>query len=176
MGSFKKLPKDVQVHLQSLAGISELTSTPAFQDMLADSWNRKEKIFTDQVNSYGMKIEHHLCSDEKRAFLVLTYSGSILGVGPADTGGFRQVIYASIGIRKDVPETLKENKMKLKKVVDLDKNVEFSGGALKKSSPAYKIAVMPEEMRAFDQTRQIEKAADAITREFVTINNTLIPE
>ncbi len=176
MGSFKKLPKDVQNHLMSLSGISDMTATPAFQDLLAEAWNRKEKIFTDQVNSFGMRMEHQLSSDEKRAFLVLTYSGSILGVGPVLSKGVREIVYASIGFRKDVPEQLKENKMRLKNSVRIDQIIEFTGGSLKKSSPVYKIAVMTSELQPFDQTRQIEEAANIITREFVTINNTIIPE
>ena len=176
MGTFKKLPKEVQQHLLALSGISELTTTPSLKDLLADAWLKKEKIFMDQVHAYRMKIESHISRNEKRAFLILTYSGSILGAGPVENGDSRQVIYASIGIRKDVPEKLVEEKLKLKSDIFLDSESEFTGGSLKRTSPAYKIALMPDQIHPADQVRQIEEATKVMTQEFVTINNTLIPE
>jgi hypothetical protein len=176
VGSFKKLPKEVRNHLNSLPGIAEIIKNPGMEDLLGDSWMQKEKIFMDQVHSYGMRIEHHIPQDEKKAFLILTYSGSILGVGPEGRGKKHQVIYASIGFRKDVPEKLIEENLKIKNEVKIDREVEFSGGTLKKSSPVYKIAVMPGEIAPGDQTRQIEDATRVITQEFVSINNTIVPE
>ena len=176
MGSFKKLPKEVRNHLSSLSGISDLTASPAVQDLLADAWLQKEKIFMEQVHLYQMRIESSIPKNEKRAYLILTYSGSILGVGPEEKSNRHRVIYASIGIRKDVPEKLIQENLKIRTDITIDHEVEFSGGSLKKSSPVYKIAVMPELMNPGDQTKQIEDATRVMTQEFVNINNTIIPE
>lgn len=176
MGSFKKLPAEVRKHLSSLTGITGMNESASVQDLMADSWLQKEKIFMDQVNSYGMRIEHAVSQDEKRAFLILTYSGSILGVGPEEKGKKHKVIYASIGIRKNVPEKLIEESLKLKNEITIDREVEFSGGSLKKSSPIYKIAVMPDQLDPGNQKKQIEDATRVMTQEFVSINNTIIPD
>lgn len=176
MGSFQKLPAEVQKHLSSLTGISGLNESASVQDLLADSWLQKEKIFMDQVHANGMRIEHTILQDEKRAFLILTYSGSILGVGPEERGKKHKVLYASIGIRKDVPEKLIEENLKIKNEINIDREAEFSGGSLKKSSPVYKIAVMPDQLDPGHQAKQIEDATRIMTQEFVSINNTIIPD
>ena len=50
-------------------------------EMLAEGWREKEQAFTDQAETLGM--EHvEVTGDSGRGFLALTYSGSLVAVGP----------------------------------------------------------------------------------------------
>lgn len=173
MSLTKNVHPDVLEHLQILAD-KYGESGDRYLKSLSRAWHKKEKIFMKQVKTYHMTIETEISKNEKRAFILLTFSGSILGAGPAADDGSRQIIYASIGQRKDVPEKLLEDNMTLKSAVKLDKEVSFSGGTFKKSSPIYKIALMNND-EAASQTKQLEDATRIMTKEFVSINNTIIP-
>ncbi|MBF9017645.1 MULTISPECIES: hypothetical protein [unclassified Oceanispirochaeta] len=174
MALIKDIHPDVLEHLQLLA---EKYGEPGdkYIKSLSRAWHKKEKIFMKQVKTYHMTIETEIRKDERRAFILLTFSGSILGAGPASEDGSRQIIYASIGERKDVPEKLLEDNMILKSAVKLDKEASFSGGSFKRSSPVYKIALMNSGPAA-SQTKQLEDATRIMTKEFVSINNTIIPD
>ncbi len=174
MALIKEMHPDVLDHLQSLAERHGDTGGRYFRD-LSKAWQKKEKIFMKQVKTYHMTIESEVGKDETRAFILLTFSGSILGVGPAAEDGSRQIIYASVGQRKDVPDKLLEEDVRLKSDVKLDKEAVFTGGSFKKSSPVYKIALMAGAPSA-SQTRQLEDATRIMTKEFVSINNTIIPD
>ncbi len=165
---------EVLKHLQLLA--DNTAEAPAsFLKDLKKGWLQKEKIFMKQLESRHMSLESFLPRSEQRAFVILTYSGSILGVGPALKDGSRQVLYASIGLRREVPEKLMEDRLCLKNDINLDREAEFSGGSLKKSSPVYKIAVL-NDAPGRDQTKLIEDATRVMTQEFVSVNNTIVPE
>lgn len=174
MSLIKDMHPDVLEHLQLLSekygdrGGSYLKS-------LTRAWQKKEKTFMKQVKTFHMSIETSLSRNEERAFILLTFSGSILGAGPVSEDGTRQIIYASIGQRKDVPEKLLENSMTLKGDIELDREAVFGGGSFKKSSPVYKIALM-SQVGVSRQTKQLEDATRIMTKEFVSINNTLIPD
>ena len=165
---------EVLDHLQLLAQKTS-DSPESFLKQLKKGWLKKEKIFMKQLESHHMTLESSLSKSESRAFVILTYSGSILGVGPALSDGSRQVLYASVGLRREVPETLMEDRLTLKKDIKLDREAEFAGGSLKKSSPVYKIAVM-NTAPGRDQTKLIEDATRVMTQEFVGVNNTIVPE
>lgn len=174
MSLTKNVHPDILEHLQLLAD-KYGESGDRYLKSLSRAWHKKEKIFMKQVKTYHMTIETEIIKNEKRAFILLTFSGSILGAGPVAEDGTRQIIYASIGERKDVPEKLLEDNMTLKTTIKLDKEASFSGGSFKKSSPIYKIALM-NNTEAASQTKQLEDATRIMTKEFVNINNTIIPD
>jgi len=170
----KDLNPEIINHLKIIASKYGQDSEE-YLDSLIKAWIKKEKIFMKQVKSLHMTIESSISANEKRAFIALTFSGSILGVGPASSEGNRQVIYASVGLRKEVPDRLLEENLTVKGAVELDKEIIFKGGSLKKSSPVYKIALMKDELPQ-KQNQQIEDATKIMTKEFVSINNTIVPE
>ncbi|MDC7232409.1 MAG: hypothetical protein PQJ58_04205 [Spirochaetales bacterium] len=174
MALIKDLHPDIMAHLTLLAE-KYGNRDEGYLKSLSRAWHKKEKTFMKQVKTHHMTIETEIAADEKRAFILLTFSGSILGAGPAGEDGSRQIIYAGIGQRKDIPEKLVEDNVKLKSQVKLDKEASFTGGSFKKSSPVYKIALMGSTP-AQNQTRQLEDATRIMTKEFVSINNTVIPD
>lgn len=174
MGIAKDLNPEILNHLKMISAKHEKDSEE-YLDALIKAWKKKEKIFMKQVKSLHMTIESSVGVNESRAFIALTFSGSILGVGPADAKGSRQVIYASVGMRREVPERLLEEHLSVKGSVELDREIIFTGGSLKKSSPVYKIALMNDALPQ-KQNQQIEDATKIMTKEFVSINNTIVPE
>jgi hypothetical protein len=174
MGFTKEINPEVLHHIQLMAG-KDNRQDDSYLKELIKAWQKKERTFMNQVRSFHMTIESEIQAQEKRAFIALTYSGSILGVGPSQSNGSRQVIYASVGQRRDVPEKLLEDNLVLKGPVKLDKEISFTGGTLQKSSPVYKIALM-NDILPQKQTQQLEDATRIMTREFVSINNTIVPE
>ncbi len=175
MAFYSKIDPEILRHLELLAEKYNPRS-PLALDRLVKGWRLKEKIFMKQVKQHRMILESRLEEGEARAFLLLSYSGSILGVGPSASDGSRRLIYAGIGLRKDIPETLVEECIKLKGRVSLNGEAEFTGGSLKKSSPIYKIALMEGNPEA-EQLAQVDKVTRLMTREFVTVNNkTIVPE
>jgi len=174
MGFAKDLNPEILDHLKLIAS-KHGENSEDYLEALISAWRKKEKIFMKQVKSLHMTIESSISKNEGRAFIALTFSGSILGVGPSDTKVSRQVIYASVGLRKEVPERLLEENLTVKGPVELDREILFTGGSLQKSSPVYKIALMNDTLPQ-RQHQQIEDATRIMTKEFVSINNTLVPD
>ena len=112
---------------------------------------------------------------DERGALVMTYSGSLLKIGPLLEGG-RKVEYASIGLRKDVPELASKEGSELETDVEVDADVRFSVGPIRKSSPVFTIAVLNEELSPDEQEEKLAQATQLLTREFVEVNKTLSVE
>jgi len=144
------------------------------KEMMATAWFNKEEAFTSQLSSLGMVEVETLSSDEKRAALALTFSGSLIGIGPME-GNHRQVIYSSIGMRRDVPNQAVSDNSSLDSDLSVGEEAHFSGGPIVKSSPLYKIALIKDEVLPIEDQRQtISEATRIITEEFVDVNKTVI--
>jgi hypothetical protein len=110
--------------------------------------------------------------DDEQGCLAMTYSGSLLNIGPVRDEG-RNVQYASIGLRQDVPETASREGASLVGDVNVGQPVSFSGGPIQSSSPIFKIAITTGDLDAEEQEEQITKATLILTEEFVEINKNL---
>ena len=174
-GSFEDLESPVQEHLRSILTTSGLPEGEESLNELARGWLEKREAFDRQVETLGMISADDLEQSEARAFLVMTYSGSLLGVGPEESGK-RQVMYASVGARKDVPDKAVSEESRLDGPVRLGEEVRLTGGPIKKSSAAYRLAVMPPRLSVEDQREKIEEATQLLTEEFVDVNRTVVLE
>ena len=122
-----------------------------------------------------MELSEEFDSEDDRGALLMTYSGSLLSVGPRGDNG-RFVEYRSIGIRKDVPETAETDDTDLVNDIEIDESVMFTNGPIKKSSPIFKIAVPPEELEPEEQLELLSDVTQMITEDFVEVNKTIIIE
>jgi nucleoid DNA-binding protein len=87
MTRFEDLPERIQRHLQS---ITESSGLPPGEDSLARitaNWIEKRDLFEEQTELLDMRDIEELSPDDDRGVLVLTYSGSLLSLGPAAAGG-----------------------------------------------------------------------------------------
>jgi hypothetical protein len=121
----------------------------------------------EEVDSFG--------SDEERGALLLTYSGSILTLGPLEED-VRNVEYVSIGLRQDVPESASNPESALAEDIIVDEIASFRKGPIQKSSAIYKIAVASEELEPEEEAEMLSEATEILTDEFVEINKTIIAE
>src|SRR6056297_1117620 len=87
MTRYEDLPERIQRHLQS---ITESSGLPPGEDSLARitaNWIEKRDLFEEQTGLLDMRDIEELSPDDSRGVLVLTYSGSLLSLGPAAGGG-----------------------------------------------------------------------------------------
>ena len=137
---FKQLPQKIQTHIKEVAKSVSLPEDENPIDTLAQVWLEKKKMFEEQIHNLHMEEVAFLGREDKRGALILTYSGSLISLGIL-TEQRRMVEYASIGLRKDVPEIAKKDDAGILTDLNSDQIVEFADGPIKKSSPVLKIAV-----------------------------------
>ena len=172
---FAKVSEAVQNHLKQLAGSIKQADGEDALDLLAKGWLEKEESFLAQLRERNMEEVDSFGVDEVRGGLVMTYSGSLLNIGPiADDG--RHVEYASVGLRTDVPERAEKDGSVLESDIVVDAPAHFKIGPIVKSSPIYKIAVLKEEMAVEEEEELLAEVTQLLTDEFVEVNKTLIIE
>ena len=165
------LPEAVQAHLLNLIKGSGLADTPEFRSRLAHIWDRKCTLFEQQINYLDMELAEKIEAQDRRAMIILTYSGSIVSVGPLKNT--RDVEYASIHLRADVPKSVIVSETNLEGGAAVNKPVCFSAGAIKKTSPAYMIAVCGSSLSDDVQSERVREAMIFLTNGFLKINQSI---
>jgi hypothetical protein len=171
---FDQIPPNVQQHIKSIA---QSVKTEAGEDALekvANSWLEKKAVFEDKIAEMGMEEIDSLGKDDEKGALALTYSGSLVNIGPA-IDGVRAVKYTSIGMRTDIPESAESSSSKLADDVKVDSIIKFEGGPVKSTSQIFKIAVCKDEdLSPEEQQQTIIETATVIEEEFVEVNKTVM--
>ena len=174
MGEYlEQIPENIRSHVKQLAKTAGLPDTEESVEAIAQGWLEKRDSFEEQVQSQGMEEVEYLEKDDERGCLVLTYSGSLLNVGPL-VDDVRKAEYTSIGLRQDVPEAASKENSQLAADIRVDEEVAFSAGPIKQSSPVFKIAVPKEEMAAEEQEDLLSQVTQILTEEFVEVNKTIM--
>jgi len=169
-GVFEGLESSIQKHLKIIMESSGLPEDEKSLELLAEGWRDKEAAFDDQARSMGME-QAEKCKDSARGFLALTYSGSLVAVGPED-GGKRRAVYVSIDRRRDVPSRAESEDAVLSGSVSCGGEIAFKKGPVKKSSAVYRLAVLPAALALADQHERLEEATLALTKEFQAVDET----
>jgi hypothetical protein len=176
-GNFSKVNEKVQNHLKQLAGSVKVASADGEEneplEVLAQAWLEKEERFNNQMNDNNMELVDSLSQDDAKGCLVLTYSGSLLTIGPLTDGG-RKVEYVSVGLRTDVPDAVEQDDSQLASDVSVDQPAEFTNGPIQKSSPIYKIAVVKEDMDPEEEEELLSDVTQVLIDEFADVNKTMI--
>jgi hypothetical protein len=176
MGEFlEKIPEDIKGHLREITKTSGLPPGDESVEKIAKVWLEKKQVFEDKIGEMGMEEVDYISVDDERAALAITYSGSLVNIGPI-INGVRNAGYISIGLRRDVPDAAVKEGSKLAKDVEVDRQIEFETGPVKNTSPIFKIAVLTEELPAIEQEEKINQATLVIQEEFVEVNKTMISE
>lgn len=168
-----QIPEEIRDHIEQITATSGLPNTDESVERIAEGWLEKKRIFEEKLDELNMEEVDELPSDDERGALLLTYSGSLLGIGPL-VEGRRRVEYASIGLRQDVPDTATHEHSDLADDVVVDDPVAFNVGPIQKSSPIFKIAVHREELEPAEEEQKLTEATQAITEEFVEVNKTVV--
>jgi len=169
-----QLPTRIQDHIKNIASTAGLEDTEASYEKIAKGWVEKEKSFLETITQKGLREESQLPLDDSRGGIALTYSGSLILVGPLKDG-YRKAAYYSIGLRKDVPDSLTNDNSQLEQDIQVDQSIVFLKGPIKKTSPIYKFAVCEELIAIAEQEEIISEATIIISNDFIDINKAIIP-
>ncbi|AHC16385.1 hypothetical protein [Salinispira pacifica] len=171
---FDSVEKEIQEHLSKLVKTAEIAGDDPLEQ-LAGAWLEKQSAFFEQTKQREMEEVEELEEQDARGALILTYSGSLISLGPMGEDG-REVEYVSIGLRQDVPESASAEHSNLSVDLKLGVAAEFSGGPITKSSPVYAIAVLKEDLSEDEGLEVLGDVTMMLTQDFVDINKTLIDE
>lgn len=182
MEQFDQLPERMKRHLESVAQQTNIGSAENALSAVVDNWFEKTHLFNEQIQSLHMTREELFSRTDSRGALVLTYSGSLIVLGPASAGTAsadsetspeRSFEYASIALRTDVPELSSAPAVQLTGDLQIDSVASFSGAPIKQSSEILFIASFAEEPTATEQAERLRQAAIFLTNSFVHANRTL---
>lgn len=169
-----QLPPQIQAHIKNLTKPAGMTDDEESYEKLAQAWMEKKNIFERQTREKNMVEIEKLVKVDPRGAVALTYSGSLVLIGPL-VEGFRKAGYNSIGLRKNVPDSMVQENSSLADDIVTDGPIEFETGPVKSTSAIYKIAVCEEELDAIEQEEKISEVTVIMTNEFVNVNKDLIP-
>lgn len=170
---FAQVSEDVQNHLKQLVGSINLPEGEDALEILSRGWLEKEEIFNSQILERKLEESDSFAVEEPRGGLIMTYSGSLLTIGPISEDG-RKVEYASVGLRTDVPESAEKEGSVISVDILQGEQADFLVGPIKKSSPVYKIALVKEEMPLEEEEELLSDVTRVLADDFVEINKTLI--
>lgn len=171
MSYFDQIPDKVKPHIKNITETSGLEHNQESVEVIAKNWIIKDKLFTDQIQAVGMKFVDSFNVYDTRGFILLTYSGSLISVSPL-LNDSRNLEYASIKLRHDVPDILNAEDVSLLNDIHVDMGAEFKGAPVKKTSALFKIAVCNEDVDLDEQDKRIREATIFITNGFIKINKT----
>lgn len=170
---FNQLDPAVAEHVSGLRNMVRIQDDTEALEALARSWKDKEDAFVHQILVNKMEVIEELDpAEEECGVLLLTYSGSLISIGPFSDGK-RKASYASIGLREDVPELAESDDSVLSGAIKTGEAVEFKKGPIQKSSPVFKIAVFSEELENSEEEERLSEMTQIIAEEFTEVNRTL---
>ncbi|HBE03828.1 MAG: hypothetical protein A2096_16805 [Spirochaetes bacterium GWF1_41_5] len=175
MSFLENLPDTVREHIKKITKTSGLPDTEESVEKIAEAWLEKKKIFEEKTAEEKMEETAGFDADEERGCLVMTYSGSLVSIGPKNNGA-REAVYTSIGLRQDVPSVSSSKDAVLKQNIVCDDIVAFSKGPVKSTSQIFKIAVCSADLSAKEQAAQVTQVTRILQDEFLNINKTIISE
>jgi len=169
-----QLPPEIQSHIKGITQSTGLPDNDESYEKIAQGWLDKKNIFEAQIAAQGMIEVEELAADDENGGVALTYSGSLILIGPI-IEGFRKAAYNSIGMRKNVPDSMVQDQSKLADSIKIDAPIQFEAGPVKSTSSIFKIAICKNELEAIEQEEKISEVTVIMTNEFVDVNKALVP-
>ena len=169
------LPESISRHLREVAESFGLDSGEDTIARLGASWMEKNDVFETSMIDMGMDEIPVFDREDERGALALTYSGSLVSIGPL-VDGKRKIDYTSIGFRNDVPPSVSRDDCVLAEDAAIDNVMVFERGPIKKTSPLYRIVACPASLSADEQEELIDDATTVIIDTFVGMNRELLGE
>jgi nucleoid DNA-binding protein len=168
-----RLTGKIRAHLEGIVRSSGLPGTDASLETMARLWFGKKAMFEAQARLLRMDEVECLPKEDPRGALLLTYSGSLLGLSPRVVDS-RSLEYASIETRTDVPRLLVAERTDLAADLRADREAAFSGGPVKSTSAVLAIAVCAADVSLEEQDKRIREAMIFLTNGFMKLNRTAL--
>lgn len=169
--SFSELPVQIQTHLRKLSEDLPVLPQDDVLELLGDIWEKKENLYIKQAEMIEMENVNEVSKDDPRGLLLLTYSGSLISIGPGSQTRWAE--YSSIHLRTDVPKIIVDDSISLVSDPKVNMPLEFTGGKLKHTSAVFKIYVCKEGVPEKEQDKRIREATVYLTNGFMKINRSL---
>ncbi len=166
------LSPSIKAHLAVLVKNAGLQDTAESRSRMERAWLQKKRMFEAQIRALDMRELPTLPADDPRGALLLTWSGSLVSIGPLESTG-RMVEYASIELRTDVPRLAVQDGSKLEGDLRLDAEATFSPGPVRSTSAVLLIAACDPSVPRDEQAQRIREATIFLTNGFVKINRTV---
>lgn len=174
MGEFlDQVPENLHGHIRAIIKASKLPDDEETMERLAKGWLDKKQVFEEEIEKQEMEEVESLEKDDERGALAMTYSGSLLRIGPL-VGEARKVVYTSIGFRTDAPDSAEKEDSKLAKDIVIDDIIEFEVGPVKSTSKIFKIAVLKNEMSAEEQEENLTQVMTQVEELMLGVNKTVM--
>ncbi len=171
--AFDQIPPNVQDHIKVIAKDFNMPETEDTLEAIAKGWLEKKDVFEQKIGEANMEDADSFEMNNESGALALTYSGSLINIGPLVDGG-RKISYTSIGFRTEIPDSAERENANLSKDIAVDDIAEFSGGPVKSTSKLFKIAICPEDLSPEKQEENLSDLVTVIEEEFVEVNKTII--
>jgi nucleoid DNA-binding protein len=165
----EQLPEKIQRHIRGMIANTKLPQNEESMEVLAKNWIAKKEAFESMIKSINMTETDTLEIADKRAAILLTYSGSLIGMGP-DKGDGRWVEYASIKLRSNVPGIIAVENTGIKETIKIDATASFTQGQIKSTSALFTIAVCATDVDLSEQDTRVREAMIYLTNAFVKLN------
>jgi hypothetical protein len=174
MGEYMdQIPEEIRDHVRQITKTSGLAPGEESEEKIAHAWLEKQTIFEETLGKMNMEEVDSFSKEENRGALCLTYSGSLLTIGPV-VDSTRSADYTSIGLREDVPDTAESADSELAEDISIDEPIVFSKGPVKQSSAVFKIAVATDSLAPEEEEQLLSNATQVLTEEFVEVNKTIV--
>jgi hypothetical protein len=164
-----KLPEKIKRQIINITKFSSLPDCEKSIITITKLWLKKEEVFLKELKKFKMIETDLIEMTDTNGAIILTYSGSILKISP-EIENARRIEYTSIGLRKDVPENLVVDDVKLAYDIILDEPVEFANSKIRSTSPTYKIGVCNKTATFKDQFESLDTITNLIYKNFVDLN------
>jgi nucleoid DNA-binding protein len=168
----KGLPEAIQQHLLNIAAESSRGTDENYINELAKSWSRKVHLFDEQIRAVQLDLVQKIDEGDVRGILALTYSGSLLSLGPKNGDG-RWMEYSSIKLRTDVPDIIVEKNGDVIGSLEVDRGISLSNSKVKQTSAVYKLAICPKKLSIDEQEKRIRESTIFLTNGFMKYNRSL---
>jgi nucleoid DNA-binding protein len=166
------LPEAIRKQIDLMASAPEAPKGGEYKELLAKNWQDKYDLFTSQAKLLDMHETDKLETDDGRGLIILTYSGSLVSMGPAQDGG-RWLEYAAIKLRTDVPDIISGTGAILVDPPAKDQPLTFKKGPIENTSSVYRIVACSPELSFGEQDRRVREAAIFLTNGFIKLNRGL---
>jgi len=170
----KKMPEELSTHITDIMKINDFDKDNSSKQLFIDSWLKKKALFDKIVEHHGFHIVPCLDKGFKEGIIAITYSGSLITLTPEDEAGNRELVYNSIGLRKDIVEKTVVKKAVISLPLEIHKSLAFEKGKIKKTSPILSIAV--EEKANHDRIgikKRFRMIGERISKTLLTVNKAL---
>jgi hypothetical protein len=176
MGEYMdKIPAHLHDHLRGLIKASKMQDDEESLEKIAKGWVEKFEAFEDEIAKQNMEEVETLAKDEPKGALALTYSGSLVNIGPLSDDG-RTVMYTSIGLRTDAPDRAEKSGSELEMDVKVDDVIKFKKGPVKSTSKIYKIAILKGNLSVEQQEDNLTKVMTDIEDIMLDVNKTILSD